>query len=414
MKGRKKAMKNNNFSGDNSRKEDILDPVIEMLRPRALPPMPAGIKANVLSKIRRREALKNFFTMKNTVSKIVASTASIAAAVVIAVVSVKPTAAHAARVEAILDRSYEAAGEVRTMRMKIDVRTEPHESFAYTNPLRPMVEHTLTVVCGEPVCWRLEKGERTVLFDGREKYLWYGTDSRVGYKGDRTTGFEEWFDILLDPRVVPMREKAAMAEEVKYHVEDRDDEIVLRADVKARGDFSNPYLRNSSIDESDTSRELVFDRATGLLKSMKIYAKVAGVKSLLVDVKSIEYDVPVECAALTALPEGYEWRDVTAAPPAGLFSGITAEEAARKIADAITNGDLTPVREAFAQYDMASISQQFDGARVVKVGKPFRSGLYAGVFVPFKVRMAGGRTKNLKIALRRDNPNGVWLVDGGI
>jgi hypothetical protein len=193
-------------------------------------------------------------------------------------------------------------------------------------------------------------------------------------------------------------------------------EIILTADVKARGDFSNSYLRNSSIEETDTRRELVFDMESGRIKSMKIFAKIAGREILVVEIADISYSTSWGTLILGGLelPEGYEWRDVTVAPAAGMFSGITAEEAARKIADAITAGDLTPVREAFAQYDMASIGEHFKGARVVKVGKPFRSGLYPGVFVPFKVRTANGRTEKLNIALRRDNPNGVWLVDGGI
>lgn len=406
-------MKDDNFVEE-------FDPIVDLLTPKASPRMPENIKSNVLSRIERRRALrralKNVLTMKNTFSRIVASTAAVAAAVIVAVVSVRPTPAHAAEVGDLLDRSLTATEDVRTMTMKIDVRTTPHENFDYTNPLDEMVEHTLTVVRGDasrPLRWRLGKEGRHIVFDGDAKYLW--SDGRRGAKGSADTGFEEWFNLLLDPSMVVMREKAALSEGVKYFVEETADEIVLRADVKARGDFSeSDYLMFSSIGESPTRRRIVFDRATGLLKSMKIYVKAFGGKRLIVDVKSIEYNVPVDEAALVALPAGMEWRDATVPPPAGRFSGITAAEAAGLIADAIDAGDLGAVRETFTQYDFEFIRNHFRGARVLKRGETFRSGRYAGVFVPLKVQFADGRTKKVTLALRNDNQNRVWLVDGGI
>ncbi len=402
-------MKNNDFPKE-------FDPVVDLLTPKASPRMPESIKKNVLSRIERRQALKNFFTMKNTFSRVVASTAAVAAAVIIAVVTVRPAPARAADVRDILDRSAAATDDVRTMTMKIDVRTETGESFVYINPLDDMVEHTLTVVRGDdsrPLRWRLDKGRRHVVFDGAEKYLW--VDGKWGAKGTTGNDFEEWFDILLDPSMIPMREKAALEEGVKYFVEETNNETILRADVKAQGNFSeSDYLMFSSIEESPTRREIVFDRTTGLLKSLKIYVKAFGGKRLVVDVKSIEYNVPVDVAALVGLPAGMEWRDASVPPPAGRFSGISASEAARMIADAIDAGNLESVRETFASVDFASISQYLRGAKVLKRGELFRSGTYKGVFVPLKVQLGNGKTRTMKIALRNDNPNRVWQVDGGI
>lgn len=399
-------MKNNDLSNE-------FGLIVDLLTPKASPRMPDSIKANVLSRIERREALKNFFTMKNTFSRIVAGATSVAAAVIVAVVSIRPATAHPSEVGLLLDRSVAAAGDVRTMVMKIDVRTRPSESFAYVDPLDDMVEHTLTVVSGEPTRWRLDKERRHVVFDGTDKYLW--TDGGQGSKGPADHAFEEWFSILLDPSVVPMREKSALEEGVKYFVEETSDETILRADVKARGDFSeSDYGMFSSIEESPTRRELVFDRATGLLKSLKIYVRAFGQRRLVVDVKSIEYDAPVDGAVLVRLPAGVLWRDVTVPPPAGVFANISADEAVRLIADAITAGDMEPVREAFAMLDFDFIRGYFRGARVLKRGESFRSGTYGGVFVPLKVRFADGKTRKMNLALRNDNPNRVWLVDGGI
>jgi hypothetical protein len=400
---------------------DELDPIVGMLTPRVSPPVPPGIKTSVLTQIegreRMRRSVKNFFTMKNTFSKIVASTAAIAAAVIVVVVSVRPEVARAAEVETLLDRSIAVAGDVRTMTMKISVRTTPQESFAYTNPMEDMVEHTLTVVRGDDptaLWWRLDKAGRHVVFDGQTKYMWRDGE-RQGVKGRAHSRFEEWFDILLDPSLVPMREKSALEEGVKYFVSERADETILTAKVKAQGDFSqSDYAMFSSISESPTSRELVFDRAMGRLKGLKYYTKAFGIKRLIVEVKSIEYNEPVDTAVLTALPAGVEWRDVDAPVPAGRFSDISASEAATLIADAIDADNLESVREMFAEQDFEAIREDLRGAKVVKRGKPFRSGQYGGVFVPLKVKFADGRTEKLTLALRNDNPNRVWQVDGGI
>jgi hypothetical protein len=408
-------MKENDFPEE-------LDPIARMLTPRVLPPVPEGIKTDVLTQIERREkrhrSFKNFVTMKNRFSKIVASAAAVVVAVVVVAVSVTPTRANASEVGSILDRSIAASGDVHTMTMKLYVRTTPQENFAYTSPREEMVEHALVVARGdnpEEVKWRLDKGGRHVVFDGETKYLW-GAGATYGFKGDADTHFEEWFDILLDPSLVPMREKSALGEGVKYSIEEHADEIVLTALTKAQGDYSeSDYTRLSSIRESPTHREIVFDRSTGLLKSLKITAVASGKKSIIVDVKSIEYNEPVDETALTALPATItDWRDVTATVPEGRFSRISAAEAATLIADAIDSGYLESVREVFSQYDFEAVSDKFRGAKVVKRGKLFRSGLYGGVFVPLKVKYADGRTKRVTIALRNDNPNHTWLVDGGI
>ena len=98
-------------------------------------------------------------------------------------------------------------------------------------------------------------------------------DSRSGVTGPVGSNFEEWFAVLLDPRLVLMKEKeAAEAHEgVRYSVRDEGDEVLLTVRAKARGDFRNDYLFNGSIDESDTRREYRFDSATNLLKGLKVY-----------------------------------------------------------------------------------------------------------------------------------------------
>lgn len=132
-------------------------------------------------------------------------------------------------------------------------------------------------------------------------------DSRSGVTGPVGSNFEEWFAVLLDPRLVLMKEKeAAEAHEgVRYSVRDEGDEVLLTVRAKARGDFRNDYLFNGSIDESDTRREYRFDSATNLLKGLKVYVLDGRREVLVLEVAAVGYNVLVDEKVVVSLPEGY-------------------------------------------------------------------------------------------------------------
>ncbi len=59
------------------------------------------------------------------------------------------------------------------------------------------------------------------------------------------------------------------------------------------------------------------------------------------------------------------------------------------------------------------IKQDYGGIQVISVGEAFRSGMYAGWFVPYEIRMPGGRIKKHNLAVRNDNPQQRFILDGG-
>ena len=59
------------------------------------------------------------------------------------------------------------------------------------------------------------------------------------------------------------------------------------------------------------------------------------------------------------------------------------------------------------------VQSDYGGLQLISLGEPFQSGLYAGYFVPYQVRMPGGSIKTHKLAVRNDNPAHRWMVDGG-
>ena len=63
---------------------------------------------------------------------------------------------------------------------------------------------------------------------------------------------------------------------------------------------------------------------------------------------------------------------------------------------------------------MKVLESKYKGVEVKSIGKAQSSGLYAGKFVKCKVIMPDGSKETLMLALRNDNKQGVWVVDGGL
>ena len=130
----------------------------------------------------------------------------------------------------------------------------------------------------------------------------------------------------------------------------------------------------------------------------------------------IVYNEPVDRAALTDLPEGIAWRDFSAPAPHRLV-GIPAREAAMRVLQAMGSWDRQLLDDALHLYGPGScelLQKRYKGLSVVSVKEEVRSGNYAGGFVPCEVLLADGSAQTLMLALRRDNPEKAWLVDGGL
>lgn len=383
----------------------------ELLKPKAFPETPESLKRKIMAKAAEKKKKHIRGTGKTWYA---AAVVVIAATLTLTVIFAKPDRAAAA--VSLLDRSIANTEGLESMIVRLDVRTLAEENFSYIGLDDEMVPHTLTVVMGDPYLWRLEKGGRVILCDGNAKYMWFPARN-YGYAGSPNSNFEEWFSLLIDPATILYKEKEAASryKGMKYWISEEGDHLLMTVHAEAMGDFTNNYMLNTSIEESDTRREYIFDRDTKLLKGLKIYVLDGDDEILAVDITDIEYNAPVEVKALAALPAGCEWRDMTRAPAAGILSGISARDAAKLLFASLGRGELDDTaKELLYSYDTDLILKVYGGAKLKALGKPFTSGLYAGVFVPVRITLPNGKERRLKLALRNDNPNKVWLVDGGL
>ncbi len=275
-----------------------------------------------------------------------------AAVVVVAVTLSLRTPAYAAR--KYFGNAVAAMSDLRTFRMELWVRTRPHENFSFTDPRLDFVPHTVTVEYGDTLRWRVEKPGRIVVDDGRTIRMWCPEAGQGFFAPTGGLNAVEELEILLDPRLLMLSEQrlAARTKGAAYEVDEEGPTVRLRVVMPAQGDFrQSDYALNSSISESNTLREYRFDKASGRLTEVRITALLpGGDRVVLLESDRIAYDEPVDRAALTAVPGGIEWIDLSCGPSGNRLAGISAREAATRILKAMNSWDETLLDEAFCYY----------------------------------------------------------------
>lgn len=304
----------------------------------------------------------------------------------------------------------------------IKVRTEPQENFSYINMCRRFVEHTMAV---EPQTerWALDKSGRKAVNDGQYIWQWI-PDNGNGWKNEITNiGAISDFALLLNPTQLLAYEESIAAESKGAVLKKGEDDntITLVVTSPPQGKYVDRVGLNSSIIESDTRREYTFDKSTGRLLEMEIYAKAYGITRKIVQMTSIDYNTSVP-QYLFDVPEGIRWTDNTregilkAAEdlPIAEFSGLSADETVKKMFAAMNEWDEDLLKVVLRGVDLAAISKAYKGCTLVECDSAFKSGTYAGVFVPCKVKLANGKETKLNVAMRNDNPWNIWTLDGGM
>ena len=347
----------------------------------------------------------------------------VAAALVLAVlVTVKPGVTPAIAAEKLFRTAAEYFSQRPVFSAKVEVRTLPQDNFGYTHPLKPYVDHTMTVDRENGV-WRLEKSERAALYDGQYTWIW-NPENGLGTKLDGTdqVGALELFVIFLDPAEI-LQDVALLDSvnpEARVRLSEKNGVITYAIDSPIQGDFSDKYMKYSSVFESDTRWTYTFDKASGRLLTFRIEGLFSGLRRTLFQVTDIDYDARVDSRLFEA-PEEVDWLDRTAANrameastlPYDAFRNIDAEQALLKGIDALQAWDVNALKVFFGQYHLRTL-EPLKGCRLVSHEKPFTSGQFPGVFIRCTLERADGKTEKRTFALRNDKGYGAWTVDGGL
>ena len=318
-----------------------------------------------------------------------------------------------------------AASDVKTMVMKLSVRTKPDEPIDYLNPSLDFIPATVKVIYGEPMLWSMEKKDgRNVLCNGDGYvYEWIGgKDGRVGWKKSAKGIVNSELAAFLDPRLLLEAERrtAERNKGTKYQVIDNGELVVVTAMTTAQGDFSeSEYTLNTSLAEASTVRVYSFAKSTGELVQMRIDIVVDDKPITVIESESIAYNEPLTASNLSDKDLSqieFQSNDIANAVDSPLV-GITADEAAKIILKAMSEWDTEILNTAMHYFKgdvMKIVEDRYRGLEVRSIEKAVKSGLYPGRFVKCKVILPNGKKETLVLALRNDNKQGVWLLDGGL
>lgn len=401
--------------------------IFTMLTPKFHPQAPSSLKQNIFQQLNQEE-----LRMKPQISKTVKISSrykkavSLAAVLLIALLigplvnRYKLNSSHSAKAAgALIESSIKASQLVNSFAIELNVRTLEDDNFALIGTEYGMVGHKIWKTFKEPICWRIEKSKRIAVSDGKSLYLW-SPKTELALKSGTNANFTEWFRILLEPEKILAKEQEGIKTNGwKFSLNEKDGELKLSINSKAQGNFINDYCKNKSIDESDNRREYTFDSSTKLLKALKIFVIEGKRETQILEIKKIDYNIPIDAKYFTIeLPQGLKWQEVSNEANSEHFKNISSKKAAELFLEGMANKDWTIVKETCRDFENSSskteeLKKCFGGLCIIKIGEPFKSGLYPGEFVPYIIKLPSGEIKKMNLALRNDNNTQSWMVDGG-
>jgi hypothetical protein len=258
---------------------------------------------------------------------------------------------------------------------------------------------------GEPGLARAEKADRFASFDGRETVIYLAR----GNEAYRIPGCGVPIDLLWPVawahRV--LTDLPAGLEILSREEKDGERRVVVRergAPVVNR--------RPAFLDEFDRETEFVLDGDSGRLTTFRRYVLTGGARRLFSELVSVDYlpSIPDD-RFQPALPSDVRWGGIAPGTPEQNAAG--PKEVAGRLLRAALEGDRSTLAVYCPSPAMVDWVVAHPPQEVVSLGEPFRSGDYAGVYVPYEVRW-DGRVRSGNLALRNDNAERRWVFDGGI
>lgn len=314
-----------------------------------------------------------------------------------------------------LNDAIDALLHTEGIEMTVEVRTRPMENFRYINLSDDFVVHNISIAKSDStMSWRIDKGDRMAIGNAKVIYNWID-QLNIGWRTDNADANELLGEmaILLTPEKILESElqNCINNSEAHYDVDKRNGEILLTVHSKPQGDFSNPYLLNASIAESENIRRYVIDADTKQLKSASVSILNGKKNTEVLKITNITYGL--QHTNLLALPSNIRFIDMPRNTLQGLM-GLSATEAASAFLNALETWNVS-ILDNVVDYNMINgiYKRDLRGAVLVSVGKSFNSGNEGTVFVPYVLQLPNGTQKRHNLALQKSNQGG-WIVVGGL
>ena len=320
-----------------------------------------------------------------------------------------------------LQQSIQSVQNVGSFQMEVYARTTQQENFATLDPAMPFVKIDIKLLRqNDFLFYRVEKANgRTVVSDGRNQYMWI--PNVLYLKGSQESDFLEHFANLIFPERLLTIQKSAikLSNENKMTQVESDSTIVLTVDGVEKNSDLRQLFETGKMDDCRLIVENTFTKNDGLLRFVKLWVIKDGKKILLLHIDNIRYNVMLNKGEITRLPTA-EWTDITEQRATSSnrlkqLQNETPQQAAKRILNAIIADKDSQAAEALIYYKsiLPQLIHKLKGCKV-SAFETRKDSSYVGVYVFYTLTTPEGNREKRHIAIRNDNEQHIWIVDGGL
>ena len=318
-------------------------------------------------------------------------------------------------------QSIQSVQNVGSFQMEVYARTTQQENFATFDPAMPFVKIDIKLLRqNDFLFYRVEKANgRTVVSDGRNQYMWI--PNVLYLKGSQESDFLEHFANLIFPERLLTIQKSAikLSNENKMTQVESDSTIVLTVDGVEKNSDLRQLFETGKMDDCRLIVENTFTKNDGLLRFVKLWVIKDGKKNLLLHIDNIRYNVMLNKGEITRLPTA-EWTDITEQRATSSnrlkqLQNETPQQAAKRILNAIIADKDSQAAEALIYYKsiLPQLIHKLKGCKV-SAFETRKDSSYVGVYVFYTLTTPEGNREKRHIAIRNDNEQHIWIVDGGL
>lgn len=320
-----------------------------------------------------------------------------------------------------LQQSIQSVQNVGSFQMEVYARTTQQENFATFDPAMPFVKIDIKLLRqNDFLFYRVEKANgRTVVSDGRNQYMWI--PNVLYLKGSQESDFLEHFANLIFPERLLTIQKSAikLSNENKMTQVESDSTIVLTVDGVEKNSDLRQLFETGKMDDCRLIVENTFTKTDGLLRFVKLWVIKDGKKNLLLHIDNIRYNVMLNKGEITRLPTA-KWTDITEQRATSSnrlkqLQNETPQQAAKRILNAIIADKDSQAAEALIYYKsiLPQLIHKLKGCKV-SAFETRKDSSYVGVYVFYTLTTPEGNREKRHIAIRNDNEQHIWIVDGGL
>ena len=359
--------------------------------------------------------------MNSRITKFAAAAVITIGLVVLATILTKTTSTASAAAIQVLTEATKAIQDVRSIHIKAQMRTLPRDNFSLIGTEYDFVpiEMWKKVDDAGIVLWRIEKPGRVIVTDGNSTtFLARPNYVHKTEKPYPIGSFDVWcghllnVNGLLDSAIQEAKNRPDTELHLRQTVSSSGPESVLEIESKATGDYTNDYLRNKFISDSDNKKVYYFDAETKLLKGFEVFVHTDKGDVLIFEVNEIEYNPQIDDGLFKLeLPQDVIWsQEPQVLPDNEKYVNMTPKQTAEAFFKACAEENW----DEYLKFNTSSrvderIEGIYGGLEIISIGEPFKSGLYGGWFVPYEVKL---RPKEVNVRLSNANSAKRFVITG--